>query len=173
MKGYVKAILYVYPFLKTVEKDYEEHIFNKAILSYRGNVNADRLAEYIAGQIVEKRNLVWLKGCVDNVLKQLTDDEKMLVQMRYFGKRRKIKRGVSCPANKESGQVSSLCERKYFRLQSRLIKKLTELFAGEGITEETFACTFEKMPLFHQAYVCMRRAKDKPLSKTEKEWLGA
>ena len=173
MKGYVKAILYVYPFLKTVEKDYEEHILNKAILSYKGNMNADKLAEYIAGQIVEKRNLVWLKGCVDRVLKKLSDTEKILVQMRYFGRRRKMKRGVSRPVQSAGGQVSIPCERKYFRLQNRLIKKLTELFAGEGITEETFAFTFEKMPLFHQAYVCIKREKDQQLSKTEKEWLGA
>ncbi len=173
MKGYVKAILYVYPFLKTVEKDYEDHILNKAVLSYRGSMNADKLAEYIAGQIVEKRNLVWLKGCVDRVLKKLSDVEKMLVQMRYFGKRKKIKRGVSCPTQSVSGQVSLPCERKYFRLQSRLIKKLTELFAGEGITEETFAFTFEKMPLFHRAYALMKRGKNNGLSQTEKEWLGA
>ncbi len=169
----MKAILYVYPFLKTVEKDYEDHILNKAVLSYRGNMNADKLAEYIAGQIVEKRNLVWLKGCVDRVLKKLSDGEKMLVQMRYFGKRRKMKRGVSRPAQSVSGQASAFCERKYFRLQGRLIKKLTELFAGEGITEQTFSFTFEKMPLFHQAYVCIQREKSKGLSKTEKEWLGA
>lgn len=173
LKGYVKAILYVYPFLKTVEKDYEDHILNKAVLSYRGNVNADKLAEYIAGQILEKRNLVWLKGCVDRVLKKLSDTEKMLVQMRYFGKRKKIKRGVSCPTQNAGGQVSLPCERKYFRLQNRLVKKLTELFAGEGICEETFAFTFEKMPLFHKAYTLIRREKDKGLSQTEKEWLGA
>ncbi|MBP3422500.1 MAG: hypothetical protein J6K86_01910, partial [Clostridia bacterium] len=53
LKNYVKIILYAYPLLKTVEKDYEEHIGNKALLSYDGRWTAEQTAEYIAGEILE------------------------------------------------------------------------------------------------------------------------
>ena len=54
MEKYLKAVLYAYPFLETVEQDYDEHIKNKAVLSYRGDKSAEELAVYIAGEIIRR-----------------------------------------------------------------------------------------------------------------------
>ena len=48
LENYAKTILFAYPLLKTVEKDYEEHIRNKALLSFNGRTTALALAEYLA-----------------------------------------------------------------------------------------------------------------------------
>ena len=83
MKNYAKVIWHVYPFLKAVVKDYEEHIRNKAVLSFDSRTTAERLAEYIAGEIIVKERLQALKGKLDEVVDKLDDTEKKLLAMRY------------------------------------------------------------------------------------------
>ena len=174
MKGYVKAALYVYPLLKTVEKDYEEHILNRAILSYRSNQGAAELAEYIAGEIVEKRNLLWLKACVERVVEQLSDVEKTLIDVRYFrlGKERK-RSTVNVGIRRLREQKVASSERQYFRLQSRLLDKLGLLFTAQGLDKETFERTFQNTSIFQSVYAYIRLGKDGKLSQRERRWLGA
>ena len=91
MDSYVKAIMYAYPHLEYMEKEYAQHIENKAVLSYAGDQNVERLAEYIAGQVIEKEKIGKLKALADKVWETLSDVEKTLVAIRYFGKEKKIK----------------------------------------------------------------------------------
>ena len=88
MENYVKVVLYAYPFLQNVGRDYEEHIQNKAILSYRSNKTAEEVALYLAEEIIRQRELVALKNLIDGVLDKLSTVEKLLEQIRYFGKER-------------------------------------------------------------------------------------
>ena len=143
VKNFVKIILYAYPLLKTVEKDYEEHIANKALLSYDGRWTAEQTAEYLAKEIIEMRRLEWLKGKVKRVLDKLTEEERALVEVRYF---RKNKNRLSevC-REKTTGKLWS--ERKYFRRQERLSKKLEAMVKGVGLTEETFQEEFANTEL--------------------------
>ncbi|MBQ7879754.1 MAG: hypothetical protein IJ317_03795, partial [Clostridia bacterium] len=99
---YAKAVMYAYPLLRTVEKDYEEYIRNKALLSYK--CDAFAAAWTIAKRIEEKRSLVWLRERVDKVMKALTPSEQELVEARYFGK-------------KKAARDLAGCERSYFRRQ--------------------------------------------------------
>ena len=92
MEKYIKWVLYAYPSVKELVKGYEEHIKNCAVLSYRGNRTAEETALYLAEEILEKRRLEWLVSCVEEVFDKLSDMEKLLVQIRYFGKERKIKK---------------------------------------------------------------------------------
>lgn len=134
MKNFVKIILYAYPLLKTVEKDYEEHIANKALLSYDGRWTAEQTAEYLAKEIIEMRRLEWLKGKVKRVLDKLTEEERALVEIKYFGKRKKWQ----FLFNKENPSAGKWTERSYFRRQQRLGEKLSALFIAEGIDEKRF-----------------------------------
>ena len=134
MKKYVKIILYTYPLLKRVEKDYEEHIANKALLSYDGRWTAEQTAEYLAKEIIEMHRLEWLKEKVKCVLKALTEEEKVLLEIKYFGNKRKLKSLLK----KEIPSAVKWTERSYFRRQKRLEERLGALFTGVGLTEEKF-----------------------------------
>ena len=89
LENYVKAVLYAYPLLKTVEEDYAQHIENKAVLSYRNSKTAEEVAYTIVSVIMEKRNLLWLKSLIEQTMQQLTEAERLLIAIRYFGKPRK------------------------------------------------------------------------------------
>jgi NTP pyrophosphatase (non-canonical NTP hydrolase) len=157
LKNYAKLILYAYPLLRTVEKDYEEHIGNKALLSYEGRWTAEQTAEYLAGEILEMRRLEWLKGIVNKTLASLTDVEKTLVAIRYFGKTkgaRAIFRDEKNPLKK-----SGWTERSYFRKQEKLGERLTELFALAGLTEEVFAQEFAEMEIFKRVARALEKRK--------------
>ena len=154
MKNYAKIILYAYPLLKTVEKDYEEHIANRALLSYDGRWTAERTAEYLAEEILEMRRLEWLKGKVEEVLQKLTDVERTLVAVRYFGKGKKLKDFL----NKKDNPLhkGGWTERSYFRRQQRLGERLGELFVLVGLTEEVFEREFAKIDIMQKVQEWLR-----------------
>ena len=129
--------MYAYPLLRTVEKDYEEYIRNKALLSYK--CDAFAAAWTIAKRIEEKRSLVWLRERVDKVMKALTPSEQELVEARYFGK-------------KKAARDLAGCERSYFRRQDRLAKKIASILSGVGVTQEVFDGAFAEMDIFRSIY---------------------
>ncbi len=159
MKNYAKAILYGYPLLKTVEQDYEEHIKNKAVLSYFSPQGAEGLAEYLAEEIIEMRKLEWLKGKVEEVLRKLTDLERVLVGIRYFGKR------------KADGNCA-WTERTYFRKQQRLGDKITGLLTQHGLTEEVFLNEYANIQPFQKISKKLEDGKDKKISARERSWIS-
>ncbi len=172
MKNYVKAVLYAYPLLATVEKDYEEHIRNKALLSYDGGKSAEEVATYLAGEILEMRLLEWLKGCVAKVLDGLTDVERTLVAIRYFGKTKRLKSLLRKP--KEEGLRKPLwTERTYFRRQRRLGEKLGGLFLLCGLTEDKFLNDLLPIECIKKIYRGVEAGKDGKISGNERRWLGS
>jgi hypothetical protein len=135
----VKAILYTYPKLKNFEKDYEEHIENKAILSYRYKGATENVVEYIAEEILRKRRLAMLKETLDKIFSKLTEEEKTLLAIRYFGKIRKAKtpkEQKDFSESKGTGANFQWSERSYYRKQNRLLKKLVAEFCRVGLTKE-------------------------------------
>ena len=169
MKNYVKIILYAYPLLKTVEKDYEEHIGNRALLSYDGRWTAEKTAEYLAGEILEMRRLEWLKEKVSKVLASLSDVEKTLVAIRYFGKAKKIKTFLKEEENPL--KRTSWTERSYFRRQARLGDKIGGAFALTGITEEVFLEDFAHVEIFKRVAQALEKRKNESISANERRWL--
>ncbi len=145
MKEYVKAVLYAYPLLKTVEKDYEDHIRNKALLSYDGRVDTERLVEYIAGEILCKQKLGWLKSLLEDVFDRLNEEERALVEIRYLGKTKNIRYYVKGVGEEHSKKWS---ERMYFRRQKRLYEKLSAMLNAFGLTEEVYEREFSRLDIF-------------------------
>ncbi len=162
MKNYVKAVLYAYPLLATVEEDYEAHIKNKALLSYGNGKSAEETATYLAGEILQMRRLEWLKERVNEVLSKLTDVERTLVSVRYFGKK---KRGKFLLGKRQEERLRPplWTERTYFRKQQRLGEKLCGLFLLCGITEEVFMREFFVMQTFKKIYEGVEAGKDRGL----------
>lgn len=128
LENYLKTVLYAYPLLETVGEDYEQHIRNKAVLSYDGKWNTLRLAEYLAEEILHKNRLEWLKGAVERVLDELSAVERELIAIRYFGKKRK--RGAD--------EFSAWSVRKYFRMQQKIGEKVGVMLKAYGVTKTKF-----------------------------------
>jgi hypothetical protein len=133
LENYVKAILYIYPRLGDMERDYEEHIKNKAFMSYDYRVTTEALAEYIAAEIITVRSIAQLKGTIDEILGKLTRQEKLLLELRYFRRKREVERMRS-----EGGIALSDSRRNYFRRQDRLLKKVGCMMKAKGLTEGIF-----------------------------------
>ncbi len=134
MQAYAKILLYTYPLLERVGEDYEEHVRNKAVLSYRSNRTAEELAEYLAGEILEMRCLEWLKGRLDEAFAGLSEEEKLLLRARYFGKDKSGERLWG----KEKGSALALCERTYFRRLARAEERLARRLKVVGLTEKEY-----------------------------------
>jgi len=133
LENYVKTVLYAYPLLKTVGEDYAEHIKNKAVLSYNSPKSTESLAEYLAEEILRKNCLLWLKEVIERTVDKLSALDRGLVEMRYFGKKRKM------PTSKSANGVDEpWSERKYFRYQQRLGERLSGMLTVEGVTKEMF-----------------------------------
>ena len=163
MENYAKIVLYAYPFLEAVDKDYEAHIRNKAVLSYDSKKTAEQLAEYIAGEIIVKRNLQGLKQDLDKVLDKLDDVEKRLVEIRYFGKRKQLRDFFK---SEDGGTVWN--EGKYFRRQKRLGDKLAAMMRSVGLTEERYRRQFAKVDIFKRIARIVEAGRDEKIVAEEK-----
>ena len=133
MDTYIKAVLYIYPRLEKIEKDYGEHIGNKAILSYDYRAATEALTEYIAGEIIRKNLIEDLKRRVDRALERLSAEEKFLLELRYFGRKKQL------AEYRKQDRYRNMCsERNYYRKQSRVLGKISSLLKLGGLTEEYF-----------------------------------
>ena len=142
LENYLKTVLYAYPLLKTVGEDYEQHIRNKAVLSYDGKWDTLRLAEYLAEEILQKNRLEWLKGAVERVLDKLSALERELVALRYFGKKRK----------KGEDGFSAWSDRKYFRMQQRTGEKVGAMLKAYGVTKSKFFDEFAPIGMIKKVH---------------------
>lgn len=166
LENYVKAVLYAYPLLKTVEEDYAQHIENKAVLSYRNSKTAEEVAYTIVSVIMEKRNLLWLKSLIEQTMQQLTEAERLLIAIRYFGKEKRIKR----PLLRET--YGNWSERKYFRDQARIGCRVERLLRAAGLTKEVFEQDFAQLSFFEKIYPFVCAGKDRAITQSERRWFG-
>lgn len=169
MEKYIKAALYAYPLLQAMEEDYRESIETKALLSYKSQAPAWETAEYLAGEIIQKRRVEWLKERIDRVLERLNDAEKTLLSIRYFGKEKKIKRLLS--TSPVCGEYVAWSESKYFRVQKRLAEKVGGMLVCEGVTQEAFEKDFAPFPPFNRIYRFVQEGKDQIVTQSERQWL--
>ena len=165
MENYVKVVLYAYPLLKTVGKDYEEHIRNKAVLSYDSNLTAERLAEYLAAEILEMNRLEWLKSRVNGALEKLDGAERELLAIRYFGKTKGIRDFL------KTENAKGCSPRQYFRRQQRLGQKLGELLQKQGVTKDVYEKDFAGIDLFRKIHKFVEDGKDRKISAKERSFL--
>lgn len=171
MENYAKAVLYAYPLLKTVGDDYAVHIRNKAVLSYDSNLTTERLAEYLAGEIIEKERLEWLKGVLDGVMSKLTEEERTLTEIRYFGQTNKLRDFLKNQADKRKDGGKGCSQRMYFRRQSRLADKLGAMIFYAGITPKVYDEIFKDMGIFRKIQRFVEAGKDQKVSADERKFV--
>ena len=159
MEKYLKAVLYAYPLLETVEQDYDIHIKNKAVLSYRNDKSAEELAVYIAEEIIRRERFAWLKKTVAKILDTLSEKERSLLELRYFGKRRKR------TSNTLQGQSECvLSESSYFRAQNRLAEKVGAMLVRAGFTKEVYENDFADTEIFQRVNAILARREKRKIS---------
>ncbi len=157
MEYYLKAVLYAYPILKKTEETYGECIKNKALLSYRSSKSAEAVAESIANEILEKENLLWLKERVERMTGKLSEGERSLLAVRFFGKRDKIKKLPYAELERRRDGKRTLSERQYFRLLNRVGEKAASMLVAEGVTKELYEEKFSKVELLQKIVARLKR----------------
>ena len=173
MENYAKVILYAYPLLKTVGDDYAEHIRNKAVLSYNSPLTTERLAEYLTQEIVCKNALEWLKTTVESLMDRLTEEERTLLDIRYFGKTKKLRNFLKRQAEKRKSGGTGCSERMYFRRQQRLADKFGAMLFYAGVTQKVYDEQFAELDVFRKIHRFVEAGKDKKISADERRLLGA
>ena len=159
MEKYMKAVLYAYPLLKTVEEDYAEHIRNKALLSYNSRLTTQELAEYLAEEILHKNRLSWLKAVVEQTLARLSETERTLLEIRYFGKKRKL-RFYSNEQTENNGEACFVwSERKYFRMQQKVGEKVSAMLKVAGVTKPVFERELAEIDIFRKVLRYIERTE--------------
>ena len=131
---WAKAILYVYPMMKELAAAARVAAKNKAVLSYRSKRDAMQDLEAVAEEMLLAERLEELKRLVDVLLMRLSHEELVLLEYRYFRRRRVLA---------EIGQVVNCSQRSYFRRQERLLKKVVAFLIKRGIDEAYFLAAFK------------------------------
>ena len=148
LENYVKVALYAYPFLRTVSEDYAEHIRNKALLSYDSAKSTEQLATYLAEEILQKEKLERLKGTLERALRKLSDGERALLSLRYFGGKKPAKEGLrSRGIHTEETATLTSRDRSYFRQLERLERKVSAILVAEGLTKKVYERDYVKVEL--------------------------
>lgn len=168
MENYVKEILFGYPLLKSVGEDYEIHIRNKAVLSHQSTMSAEEMAEYLASEIIAMRSLERLKKTVDFVLDKLSDDERKLIEIRYFGRRKKMRGFLKRRVLKGEKEQVSWSETTYFRRQRALGEKVGAMLHFAGITKEKYLAEYAHTEIFKKIHAFVEAGKDKVIAADER-----
>lgn len=172
MENYAKVVLYAYPLLTTVGEDYAEHIRNKAILSYDSPMTTEKLAEYLAEEIICKQKLLWLKNTVRGVLQRLSAEEQALVEIRFFGKTKNLRDFLKNQFEKAKDRGRVYSERMYFRRQKRLADKVGAMLRYAGITEKVYLSEFKDLDIFRKLHRFVEEGRDQKISADERRWLS-
>ena len=165
LENYIKAVLYGYPTLLKAGEEYGTHIRNRAILSYKSRLGAEELAEYLAEEILRKKRLEWLRYTIEKVLDKLDEEERELVEIRYFGKRKKLGALLS--------QRNAAEARRYFRRQQRLLQKLSGMLRVAGVTEDLFVKEYAPLEEFRKIWKFVQEGKDARLYAEEERLIQA
>jgi hypothetical protein len=82
---------------------------------------------------------------LDKLFQKLSEEERLLLQVRYFGKIRRAKNGerecfseITKSLKQEVVEKFRWSERSYYRKQNRLLKKLIAEFNRIGLNKESF-----------------------------------
>jgi hypothetical protein len=175
LENCVKAILYCYPRLGGIEEGYLQHIRNKAMLSADGRESAQKVAEYLATEIIQKALVRELKDIANHALSNLTTEENLLLDVRYFGKLDRVKRAFAHKfagiADDQMRTVAFWSERTYFRKQKKLLAKLVSRFNAQGLDRQRFLKEFVSLDGIGPIFTYIELGKDLGLEKKERAFL--
>ncbi len=133
MEEHVKSVLYSYPKLKGLERGFEEHIFTRAMLSFDNRRSGEKAMVKMAEDILKKRRLVHLQEQIEQFLGRLSSEEQLLLELRYFRRKRKIKAYLEACVKPPFSS-----ERSYYRKQAKLLEKVVHMFERSELKKDKF-----------------------------------
>ncbi len=153
MEGYeyAEVALYAYAHLEDLAEGLRSGAETRALLSYRAR---DALAamESVAADYAAAEELLSLGEEVERAAARLTEEEKLLLEHKYFRRAEVLARYGERPVF--HGTV-----RHYFRRQRALLEKLALYLGEEGYTEESFFCRFSDYAPFMRAHAALKKGK--------------
>ena len=127
MAYYQKVLLYAYPHLTGLANQIDELVLKRALSSFSNFTSCEKQTEMMIDMSWQKVNLLALKVRLDEIFSQLTENEMMLLEYKYFKRK-----------SKEYFADFDSTSRAYFRNQLKLIDKISSLLERAGMTEKWF-----------------------------------
>ncbi len=124
MNDVIKTLFYSYPSFEGVLKATEKLVYFKAISSYKNNNKTLNQMEEILELNDRAARLKQVKSMVEELIDGLLDDEKQLIEYKYF--------------HYHMPEDFDFTSRKYFRRQLKLEKKIDARALSKGIDEAWF-----------------------------------
>lgn len=130
---YVKVILYAYPHLAALAEASGVAARNRALLSFRPHRDALEEMECVVQELAVRSRLLRLRAAADAFVAGCSEEERFLLEYRYFRRRKKLCEGrLPLPWS----------ERTYYRRQSALLKRAACSLASQGWTREEYDAAF-------------------------------
>lgn len=120
----VRTVLYCYPVFEDMMESIEKLVLYKAIKSFSNTFKTVEQAEKIILLNDRSRRIYELKTFVDSVIATLNDEERELLEYKYF--------------HKKTNPDFDYKSRKYYRHQKKLTAKLIKIFERKKFTIEYF-----------------------------------
>ncbi len=137
--NYAKTALYAYSNLQNIADQIDDIVEKKALSSMCDYSLAITQCERIVEYTQQKDTLFALKIRIDEVLEKLDFEQIDLIEYKYFKRK-----------PKEYFDGFDFESRAYFRKQTRLIERVSELFEKNGTTDEWFEQTCLKIDFFRE-----------------------
>ncbi len=140
----------------------------KAYLSFDNRVSCEKLAVYLLEQLELKTRIETLSDTLGGVVDKLSDQEKFLLQLRYFGGKNKT---ISACSDEE---IRKLCgsRRSYYRRQERLVKKIAEKLLRRGVNEDSFYKEYGEIEVIRRVDRTLKAGKRAAQSAREEQVLA-
>jgi len=170
LEDYVKVLLYAYPILETIDKEYAVHISNRALLSYRSAKSTEQTVEYIAKEIICKQRLGWLRKLLDKTVEKLNDEERALAVIRYFCPCKNRKKNALQKGNATIfEEIATWSDGKYFRRQKKLAEKICALLQNAGFSKELYERDFAFIDVIQSIARFVERGGDNDWTEKERK----
>ena len=150
---YAKVILYAYPHMAALAEATGQSAENCALLSFRSAESTLALAERIAETLAVKSRLLALKEAADRAVDACTEEERFLLEYKYFRRRKELR-------GRFSGAEVSCSERNYFRRQAALLRKMVSELGRRGWTERAFLEAFGAFAPFMRAFRALSEGQE-------------
>lgn len=163
--NYTKALLLSYPHIEQLIEQIDDLVLKKALAAFSDFSPCSEIAEKILVLTEKKDVLLKIKVTNDEILSKLTEEEKDLLDYKYFKKK-----------PKEYYADFDYVSRSYFRKQSKIAKKIAYLYTVSGVDDGWFEKNCLPTKLFsnllkrivnHEKNMCKNTAK-KSKSTNEK-----
>ena len=126
-----------------------------------------RLSVYLAEEILRKEKIEKLRNTIDEALERLTEEERFLLELRYFRRKGRLKQFCQKVDLKEIGS-----ERAYFRKQAKLQNKLEGILKCRGFTEEKFRKEYGEFEWLMSVCRFIEQGKEKNAAGRERSLVG-